>query len=124
MVDVEIWDNHYSQGGLYYKNGLRYLYNVCIREPKLFIDQRMVLEKIRECGDRKKIKHHSNRASWPIATPKRGQMFWEDATSDDLQKDSNKPMYKARGKEMWISEATWKLADQRTTLKHNHTVEH
>ena len=51
---------------------------------------------------------------------KRVPMIEYDANSNDLQKDVKKPRRKSQARAVCISEATWSLSDQRTTLRQNH----
>ena len=81
------------------------------------------MAELRGCGERRNQKVCRDRASWKIADLKWGRIYEEGATFNDLRKEVKKPMYKARAKTIWISEATWKLADQRKTLRQNHPVE-
>ena len=50
-------------------------------------------------------------------------MCKEDTTFDNLRKEINKRTYKAWARAMWISEVTWRLADQRTPLRRKHPVD-
>ena len=49
-------------------------------------------------------------------------MWEEDAIFNNVRKEVNKPTRTAREKATLISEATWRLADQRTSLRLIHTV--
>ena len=49
-------------------------------------------------------------------------MWEEDAIFNNVRKEVNKPTRTAREKATFISEATWRLADQRTSLRLIHTV--
>ena len=101
----------------------RYFYNISIRELRVSTEHRMILAELRGCGEPRNLKYHRERASWTIATPKRGPIRKEDATFNDLQKKVKKPTGKAQFRETCILEATWRLADQRTTLRWNHPVD-
>ena len=83
----------------------------------------MIMAELRGCGEHRNQKICRNRASWTIADLTWGGIYEEDATFNDLIKEVKKPMYKAQARTIWISEATWKLVDQRKTLRQKHTVE-
>ena len=74
------------------------------------------------CGNQKNLKYHRGKASWPIAPPERGPMRKEDVIFEYLQKKAKKKTQKVREREAWISEANWRLPDQRTTIRRNHPV--
>ena len=87
----------------------RYFYNISIRELRVSTEHRMILAELRGCGEPRNLKYHRERASWTIATPKRGPMHKADSTFDNIQKDVRIPARKARERATWILEETWRL---------------
>ena len=104
-------------------NDRRDLLRICIRDPRVSTDYPMILEELRGCRDQRNHKYCRERSSWPIAAPKRGQMREEYATFDGIRKLSNKPTSMTWERAAWISEATWRLVDQRTALRQKHPVD-
>ena len=85
-----------GRGGYIIITECRDFYNICIREPQVSTDHRMILVELSGCGDWRKSKNCRERSSCPIEAVNRGQMGEEDATFDELQKEIKKPMFTAR----------------------------
>ena len=83
----------------------------------------MILAEIRGYGEQRNIKYRRDRAYCPIADPGRVPIHEEDTTFDNLQKEVKKPTRKAQERATWISEATWRLSDQRTDLRRSHPMD-
>ena len=68
--------------------------------------------------------HCKEQSIWPIVETKEGPVQLGDSQFSDLKKMVKKPSQKSRKVEPWISDATWRLADQRTELGRTHMAKH
>ena len=82
----------------------------------------MIMSKFGEVGVRRNRGYCKARSIWPIVATKGGPMQDRATHSSNLKKAVKKPIWKAQLTAPWISEATWRLADQRTALMQSHVI--
>ena len=80
----------------------RDFYNICIWEPRLLNDHRMILVEIKGYRERRNHNYCKGRTNWPITDQKRVPIREEDAIFDNLQKEVKIQMIPARERVMWI----------------------
>ena len=91
-----------------------------IREPIMLTDHRLVMGKLMGEGARRHHRYCKERSIWPIAASKGIPMQEGDAHFSDLKKMVKNLLRKARTAAPCISDATCRLADQRTALERTH----
>ena len=88
-----------------------------IREPRMPTYHRMVLDKLIGEGIKRNFCYGKEQATWPITTPKGGTGKEGDSHFNDLNRRVKKLSRRVRNTTApWISDTTWRLADQRAAL--------
>ena len=73
-------------------------------------------------GVRRHRRYFRERSICPIAVSKGGPVQEGVLHFSDLKKMVKKPSHKTRTAALWISDATWRLADPRAALVRTHNV--
>ncbi|HEY9815724.1 MAG TPA: endonuclease/exonuclease/phosphatase family protein, partial [Candidatus Obscuribacterales bacterium] len=99
--------------------------NVSIRDPRNFdSDHYMVIGKLLSAPMTGNRRYLLGRRRFPLKLPKWGPQSRADALFQALQEMKTPPQRVNRLKKPWVSEATWKLVDQKAALRHRRQVGH
>ena len=83
-------------------------------------DHQRILAELKGGEVRRNHRYFKRWYIWPIVAPKGGTMQKGDSEFSDLQKEFRITTWMAREKATCISEATWRLAYQRTAMRQKH----
>ena len=89
--------------------------NVAVRDPRHNLDHYMVVGLLRGGTVREHIRYIAGRQRLPLTPPKRPTR--EDTLFGDLRRAVPKPQPREQHRNTWISEETWKLVDERVTMR-------
>ena len=89
--------------------------NVAVRDPRHNSDHYMVMGLLRGGTVREHIRYIAGRRRLPLKPPKRPTR--EDSLFGDLRRAVPKPQPREQHRNAWISEETWKLVDERVTMR-------
>ena len=89
--------------------------NVAVRDPRYNSDHYMVVGLLRGVRTREHIRYIAGRQRIPLTPPK--QPMREDTLFGDLRRAMPKPHMREQHRNAWISEETWKLVDERVTVR-------
>ena len=95
----------------------KYFYHVGIRETRMPTDHRMVLGELIGEEARRHQLYDKERSTWPITSAKGGTGKEVGSYFNNLKRRFKKPSHMGRTMmATWISDATWRLADQRAEI--------
>ena len=89
--------------------------NVAVRDPRYNLDHYMVVGLLRGGTVREHIRYIAGRRRIPLTLPKRPTR--EGTLFGDLCRAVPKPQPREQHRKAWISEETWKLVDERVTVR-------
>ena len=89
--------------------------NVAVRDPPYNSDHYMVVGLLRVGTVREHIRYIAGRRRIPLTPPKRPTQ--EDTLFQNLRRAVPKPQPREQHRNAWISEETWKLVDERVTVR-------
>ena len=89
--------------------------NVAVLDPRYNSDHYMVVGLLRGGTTREHIRYIAGRRRIPLTPPKRPTR--EDTLFGDLRRAVPKPQPQEQHRNAWISEETWKLVDERVTVR-------
>ena len=89
--------------------------NVAVRDPRHNSDHYMVMGLLRGGTVREHLSYIAGRRRLPLKPPKRPTR--EDSLFGDLRQAVPKPQPQEQHQNAWISEETWKLVDERVTMR-------
>ena len=91
---------------------------VALRDPRLFSsDHLMVMGMLLSAPKRSNKGYLGSRKRFPLRTPKWGPKTKVNALFQKLKDAAEPPEHRKRKDRMWVSEATWKLVDERAELR-------
>ena len=89
--------------------------NVAVRDPRHNSDHYMVMGLLRGGTVRENIRYIVGRRTLPLTPPK--QPMREDSLFGDMRRAVTKPQPREQHRNKWISEETWRLVDERVTMR-------
>ena len=89
--------------------------NVAVRDPRYNSDHYMLVGLLRGGTVREHIRYIAGRRRISLTSPKRPTR--EDTIFRDLRRAVPKPQPQEQHQNAWISEETWKLVDERVTVR-------
>ena len=89
--------------------------NVSVRDPSHNTNHYMVVGHLRSTKARDHAHYIKGRREMPLKPPK--EPTREDELFEDLQREVPKPHEREQHKNAWISEETWRLADERVSAR-------
>ena len=89
--------------------------NVAVRDPHHNSDHYMVMGLLRCRTGREHVKYIAGRRRVPMKPPRRPTR--EDELFGDIRRAVPKPQPREQHRNVWISEETWRLVDERVTMR-------
>ena len=93
----------------------RLFYNITVRDPRHNTDHYMVLGCLHSASEREHTKYLTGRKRLPLQPPSAPTR--EDGIFAALRRAVPKPQARERRKNGWISEDTWRLVDERVSVR-------